>query len=227
MVNPKVLELLRKYSDERDPTGFVNVNTPNTANQEKLENYGHELHMKFRAVLAELEHDASLLKMRNFDPEMLKLLVGIWRHLEKLFVGMNQEQPLKTAHQIVQILNDRHTKAVIDNLIFLAEHHVKSTNVNYTPSKFLRNPELRGLKLLLELKKTAENAPGSIAPVVAPEVIRQTVQETWRPPSSQSMQAVEIPKLPPLRNVTPIPAPMLVNQPESPDAKRNQQEQGI
>jgi len=226
MVNPKVLELLRKYSDKRDPTSFKDTNAPATTDQERLENYGHELHMKFRAVLAELEHDASLLKMRKFDSEMLKLLVEIWRHLEKLFAAMNAAQPIKTAHQIVQFLNDRHTRAVIDNLIFLSEHHVKSTNVNYAPSKFLRNPEVKGLKLLLELKKTAENAPGSIAPNVAPEAIRQTVQETWRPPSSQSMQAVEIPQLLPLRNVTPIPSPMPVNQSDSPDAKR-QQEQDV
>ena len=223
MVNPKVLDILRKYADERNPTGFVDVNTPASADQEKLKNYGHELHMKFRAVLAELEHDTSILKMRNFDPDMLQLLVGIWRHLEKFFVTMSPKNPLPTAHQIVQLLNDKHTKAVIDNLIFLSEHHVKSTNVGFTPASFLSNPKIKGLKLLLQLKKTAENAPGSIAPTVAPA----TLQETWRPPPSTSMEAVEIPKLPPLANITPIPPalPLMPSTaPESPEAKKKQQE---
>lgn len=201
MVNPKVLNILRKYADKRDPTSFKDNSTPATIDHEKLEKYGYELHMKFRAVLAELEHDISLLKLRKFDPDMLKLLAGIWHHLEKIFVTFNTENPIPTAHQIVQLLNDRHTKAVIDNLIFLSEHHVQSTNVQYLPSKFMTNPEVRGLKLLLQLKKTAENAPGSVAPPVAPT----TLQETWRPPSSSSMESVNIPQLPPLRSVTPLP----------------------
>jgi len=204
MVNPKVLEILRKYSDERDPTAPQDISIT-SADSWKLEKFSHEFRLKLRAVLAELEHNLGLLKLRAFDKDMLKLLFGVWRHLENLYLNFDQHDPYQTARQIVQYLNDKHTKSVIDNLIFLTEHHVKTTNVkDFTPSKTFVNPEVRGLKLLLQLGKFAEEALRQPLP--------SSVQQTWRPPSTQSMKAIQVPVLPPISSVP--------TSPEVPEAKK-------
>jgi hypothetical protein len=197
MVNPKVLELFRKYADEHDSMPLKNVNI-SSIEDEKINKISHELHLKLKTVLVELEHDTSILKMRGFDQDMLKLFTEVWRHLENIYFRFSQFNPHQTARQIVEYLNDKHTKSVINNLIFLTEHHVKTTNVpGFIPGKALINPEIKGLKLLLQLEKFAE------------EILRQPTlspsQPTWRPPSTQSMQAVKIPKLPPLKTITPLP----------------------
>ena len=186
MINHKVLELLNKYAE-------VEV-SPATSDKREVENFAHELHLKLQAVMADMEHDISVLKMRQFDPDMLRLYTDIWQRLGHISLNFKSYDPYQAAREIVNYVNNKHTKSVIDNLIFLTEHHVKNTNVDFTPNKLLKHPEVRGLKLLLQLSEFANNKLQEPTPA--------QFQETFRPPAKINMPVIQ---MPPLKNISPLP----------------------
>jgi hypothetical protein len=186
MLNTKVLDILRKYADEQSPSTMV---LPETSQKEKFDKLEHELQLKTRTVLTDLEYDINLLKMRNFDQEMWKLLTTIWRNLEDIYLNIEKDGLFDASQQIVDYLRSKNTKAVIANLIFLADHHIKSTNVDFVPNKFMMHPKIRGISLLNHLADFAE----SILRQAAPSTLQSTVR-----PSKTNMPAV---KLPPSPNV--------------------------
>lgn len=184
MPSPKVLEILRKYAAQ--PAGPTDP-TPDLQTKSPAE-LAYELQMKTRVVAAELEHDIGLLKTRGFDREMWKLMMGVWNKVEEISKNIKDYAPLESARQILSYVRDKHTRAIIDNLIFLSEHHIKNTNVDFIPSKNVIHPEVKGLPMLNHLANFAE------------QMLKQSPQDlkvTWKPPMpSGNVTMVNIPPSP-------------------------------
>lgn len=205
MTSPKVLQIMKKYADEgNQPTVMLEQSEGRFTHQRKrLEEFAHHLQTKLRVVLTEMEHDISVLKMRGFDKNMWKLLVEVWQHLEGIYKSFHQDRPYETANKIVNYLNDRNTRAIIENLDFLGQHHVKKTNVDFAPTPNFINPEIRSLKLLMTLSSYLENyvkenplveKPKSpfMNPIITPMPPKPEIP-TWRPPEAQVATPVIIP----------------------------------
>ena len=216
MPKSKLMQLLVKYADEKGtalPPGNIH---PVSQKAEKDEDFYYDLQMMLRATINELEGDVSILKSRKFDPEMHKLLVSVWRRLEDFYKMLKPSDPWRAAREALSYLENRHNKSVIENLDFLATHHVSKTNVDFTPNKFMVNPEVRSLKLLHKLEQFLKEKIQESTPAAS-------LQSTVRPPSKMNMPAVRIPILPPINVETPFPS----TAPESPESKKRMKEEEV
>jgi len=180
---------MQKYADDVKSPETMIASPENIAREQQKANFAHELQMKMRAVMAEIGHDINVLKERGFDKEMQKLLVEVYNQVQNVFKTFTEKNPFETARQLSAYVNNRHTKAIISNLEFLSEHHIKKTNVSYAPSKWMQNPEARGLRLLLDLTDYVSDQLKTQDP--------QNAVPTYRPPSKPDLPAIpNIPEAP-------------------------------
>jgi hypothetical protein len=188
MKSSKVLQLIKKYADE--PAGTVMFEQSENRfkhQRQRLTEFSHSFHTRMRVLIAEIEYDIGILKDRGFDKDMRMLMTQIWVQLVEIFKAFKQDEPYKSAAKIIQYVRAKSTRSIIDNLEFLAKHHVEKTNVDFGPSKVLVHPEIRGLTLLTSLtdyleKYIKENPLLSKDPVITPMPPRQDAA-TWRPPA--------------------------------------------
>lgn len=175
--------LLQKYA-EQPPTALVAPENNIHVQSEQLRMFSEHLQIKLRVLISEMEHDISTLKHRGFDKEMWKMLTGVWMHLVGINQGLTREGPLVAAKKLVDYVRDRGTRAVIDNLDFLAKHHLKKTDVDFTPNQIMVHPEIRSLTLLTSLVDYLENYLRSqeMEDKPATPVTPTTTTPTWRPP---------------------------------------------
>jgi hypothetical protein len=196
MTSPKVLQLMKKYADEgNQPTVMLEQSEGRFTHQrKKLEEFSHHLQTKLRVVISEMEHDISVLKMRDFDKNMWKLLVGVWQHLESIYKTFHQDRPYDTAKKIIDYTNDRNTRAIIENLDFLGKDHVKKTNVDFAPTPNFINPEIRSLKLLLTLSNYVENyiKENPLMEKVKNPMLPRAEMPTWQPPATPQPNVPEV-----------------------------------
>lgn len=200
MTSPKIAQLMEKYADEgNQPTVVFEQSEGRFTHQRKrLEEFSHKLHTKLGVIVNEMEHDIGVLKMRDFNKEMWRLLVQVWQHLEGIYKTFKQDKPYETANKIISYLNDRNTRAVIENLDFLGQDHLKKTNVSFTPAPNFINPEIRSLKLLVNFSKYLENylkenplIEKTKSPFITPMPPKPEIP-TWRPPAVEPATPVVI-----------------------------------
>jgi len=207
------MQLLIKSAIEEHLTPVLAPEDDPFTFQRKREELGYELQMKLRMILAELEHELGLLKTREFDPEMLKLYNEVRHRLETIARTMNVANPIKTAREIVLYLDNRHTKAVLENLDFLAEHHLEKTKVPFQSGGLLVHPKVRSFKLIPQLLQFAKEFLTEQSP--------QSMQETVRP-SKGNIIPVTLPGPPAVPSFATPPAP---TAPESPEAKKKMEKE--
>lgn len=158
MTNLKVLQLADKFAD----TVNQDVNEQFQRQRGRLQQFSHDLQMKLRILLGEMEGDIRVLKERNFDKKILKIMIKIWSDVLSIAKELNKEKPYPTAERLIAYIQNKRTRSLIENLDFLTEHYIKSTNVDFKPGGFVQHPEIRSLKLLKALahhldKYLAEN----------------------------------------------------------------------
>lgn len=212
MPKSKFFQLLAKFAADQETLALPEGDDPISFGK-RQEDLGYDLQMKTRLVISEMEHELGLLQQRGFDPEMLKLFSGVRHKLETIYKQSRPQDPVKTARDLIFYLDDRHTKAILSNLEFLAKHHLEKTNVSFKPNPLMVQPKIRGFSLIPKLEELARE-------VLSVTVKPSELQPTFRPPSRQNTPAVVIPgpaKLP----TTPLPP----TKPESPEAKRLKEEE--
>jgi hypothetical protein len=195
MTTPKVQQLIEKYSAGAPltpmtsmPTSLLEQSEGRFKHQQKrMTEFAHSFQTKLRVVIAEMEHDIGTLRDRKFDRNMQKMMIQIWENLVNIYRSFHQDRPYEAASKLVGYVHEKQTKDVINNLDFLAKHHVKKTNIDFAPMSVLEHPEIRSLTLLTSLAAYLENymkenpllektkpIPISYPPNTTP---------TWRPPA--------------------------------------------
>ena len=61
------------------------------------------------------------------------------------------------AEKLIRYILNKPNASVIDNLIFLTQHHIDKTNVNFSKSQYLQHPQSNALNNLKALALYAKN----------------------------------------------------------------------
>jgi hypothetical protein len=165
MTNVTILRLLDKYADEAGTVLLEKSDARFKHQRHRLAEFAHQLFSRFRLILAEIEGDLVVLRERQFDPDMQKILIKVWRELEQIFKGFNQDKPYLVAQKLVEYVKSRSTRSILDNLDFLAKHHLQQTSEDISPSF---QPQIRSITLLLNLAEHVEKyiAEHPLLPIV-------------------------------------------------------------
>lgn len=154
MMGLRILQLLEKYADGTANTALLENSGARFQHQrERLAEFAHQTYTRFRLILSELEGDALVLRERDFNPNMQKMLVKVWQDLQQILKSFNTVSPYTVAQKIVEYVNSRSTRSILDNLDFLAKNHLEQTNKNL-PKDFL--PKIRSIPLLINLANHLE-----------------------------------------------------------------------
>lgn len=181
MKNQKLLDAIDKFAAMMDlpPTKVspgsqlpgVNDNEQFAQQRERLAQFYEHFTSSLRRIRNELESEIGTLRMRNFDPKMWKLLVKVFQTVVEIYRETNPEKPYIAAEKLVHYVLDRQTAMYIDNLDFLAKHHLKETNVDFKASPVLGHPQMRSLDALKalahELRQFMERYP-LVKPLTTP-----------------------------------------------------------
>lgn len=184
----KVLKMAENFlALAEDPTETVVLAPPVNEYQEqrnRLAKFEEALEKKLRLVIAEMGNDLSTLRFRNFDPKTFKIFGNIYQTLIDIMKSIDPQKPYIAAEKLVRLVSERSTRIILENLDYIAKHHVETTNVDFRPSSRLKHPEIRSIDALrtlaADLKKFMDehpliNPPGQSAPPAArlPETVKE------------------------------------------------------
>lgn len=144
--NEKVFKLIEKFvvlAEQEAPT-----NMKYQAQREKLAQFYDYFTGNLRAITNELGGDIVVLRERKFNSKMLKMMSDVYQDLIELGKSISSEKPYDAAEKLVNYVLNKPTGPVIDNLDFLAKHHLKTTNVDFLEDKMLKHPQIRSLDKL-------------------------------------------------------------------------------
>lgn len=143
--------MIEKFADLTNE--FVKTPVPNQFQEQRqrLDHFYEQFSTKLRHIRNEMGGELGTLKSREFDHKMFKLFADVYSNVIDLYKAISPEKPYIAAEKLVHYVLDRPSSLYIDNLDFLAKHHLKQTNVDFKPSKVMVHPEIRSLDKLKEL----------------------------------------------------------------------------
>jgi hypothetical protein len=116
-----------------------------------LDKFYEQLHDSLRAITGELGGEIVVLRERQLDAKMMKMLIKVYQELHAIIRELNREKPYDGAKKLVQLVLEKPSSSIIDNLDFLAKQHLLLTNVDFTAGPMLQHPEMRSLDRLKAL----------------------------------------------------------------------------
>lgn len=178
----KVFEMLEKFTALAAYQAPVNVEYQNQ--RDRLAKFYEHFHGKLRAIINGLDGEIRILKERKFDNKMMKLLVKVHQDLLSIYKETDKDNPYLAATKLVHYVLEGPNKHIIDNLDFLAKHHLQQTNVDFMSGKILQNPQILTLATVKELAEHLKNFMAQHpmiqppAPLVsAPVTLEQNLQD--------------------------------------------------
>lgn len=160
--------------------------------RERLEHFSHDLLLRLRMLISEMEGDLKVLKIKNLDKKVWKIFAKLWGQLIEIAKHLDSGKSYQSAQAVIDLVKTRPHKAIVENLEFLIQHHLKQTEVNFEPGPLLQPVQVRSLKLLKALADYLEkyiqdnpllNYPGSNPP--PPLEIQEPQEEKVAPPGSE------------------------------------------
>lgn len=163
MTNPKVsalLALANKLSKKIADDDTIISEEKNNANKqfqyqrEMLQKFSDVFSRKLRAIISQLESEMGTLKLRKFDPNMLRLMAKVKGSLEEIYMSIKEVKPYPAAYRLIEYITQRNQgRDIINNLEFLATHHLDSTRpeVMSPLSSGLKHATIQSFKELREL----------------------------------------------------------------------------
>lgn len=149
----KVFEMLEKFTtlaaQETVYQSPVNIEFQNQ--RDRLTKFYGNFQSKLRAIISEIDGEIRILRERKFDDKMMKLLLKFHQDLISIYKEIDQDNPYPAAEKLVYYVLESPNKHIINNLDFLAKHHLQQTNVSFMAGKILQHPEIRGLAAVKEL----------------------------------------------------------------------------
>lgn len=147
MPSKTVRRLFKKFAD----TSAQDRDEQFRLQRERLEQFYHDLHMKLKVLLNEMEGDISVLKERKFPHDLLKSFVKVWYQLIEINKSLKPNNPYTAAEELIKYVTQKPHRAIIDNLDFLVQNHMKKTEIDFQTGPLLRQAQVRSLVLLKEL----------------------------------------------------------------------------
>ncbi|CAM6004262.1 unnamed protein product [Sphagnum balticum] len=152
MSRHQVQQLAEKFAN----TVLLDTNQKFKRQRIRLEQFAYDLRLKLGMLVREMEHDIGLLRERGFPKDMYKIYVKLWNDVISIYKKIDMEKPYSSAEEFLAYAKNKHVKDVVDNLDFLAEDHLKKTNVEFKSGPTLEQPQLKSLKLFKNLAQHLE-----------------------------------------------------------------------
>jgi hypothetical protein len=180
MIGPytqQLIALAEELSNKMDNTFITPSARPNFNVQfEAQRQFGRQFFDKLRKVYGELMGDLLTLKERNFDPKMYSLANKVKSEVEKIMKRISENNPHKAGWDLVHYVLEKPNRDIIDNLEFLAKHHLGVTHsevagkFNILPTtKYAEINSFRHLKeLATEIREYMEQFPPMPVPTSTP-----------------------------------------------------------
>ena len=105
----------------------ANYNQQFHAQREMLVRFYDFFHRHLAHILSQMDSDIGTLRARGFDSNMRRLFGQVYKRLEEIYKKIDTNKPYPAAQELVDYVGDRHHRSIIDNLEFLAQHHLKAT----------------------------------------------------------------------------------------------------
>jgi len=150
------IKLIEKYSSEEGTVSLEQSKSRFSHQRHRLAEFAHILKTRLGIVIKEMEGDLFVLKERQFDQKVYEMLLKIWNEIIKISKVFHAEKPYTTAEQLINYVNSKNTRNIIDNLNFLAKHHLKQTNIKSNLLPVMGHPQFKSLDLLLNLVEYAD-----------------------------------------------------------------------
>jgi len=147
--NHKVLQLAEKFAILAEHTSFLPANDPILAHENKLIKFQEHMIRKLHVIISELGGEILVLKDRQFNPEMTKLLYQLYQQLITIYNDIHESTPYVGAQELIDYVAKQ--RAIIDNLDFLIKDHLNKTNDHFQTGKLLQHPQMKSLHALPEL----------------------------------------------------------------------------
>jgi hypothetical protein len=137
---------------------------------ENQREFGRNLYRKIRTLRGELDGDLFTLRARGFDPNIWRLAAKVKGELEKILTTIKENNPHAGGQQFVEFVLNKPYSSIIDNLDFLAQHHLNKTKDELGTIPSIGKPvevnSFRRLKeLALETKAHMEQNPPLPIPI--------------------------------------------------------------
>lgn len=146
----KILDMAEKFVSLADE-GTSPDNEKYQEQRNRLSKFYDHFTRQLRIIINEMGGDLFMLKERKFDPKMFSLFAKTYQELITINKSIQEDKPYRAAEKLVQYVFDRPTKMILDNLDFLAKHHLKVTNEDFVTSDRLQHPQIRSIEALNEL----------------------------------------------------------------------------
>ncbi len=156
MASYNLSKLLAKYADERGITSFLNDNARFQYQRRHLAEFSRQFKSRLQIILAEMEGELFTLKEKKFDRSAWRELGKLWNHLGNIARQFNEEKPYLAASELVEFVHSRPTLIAMENIQFLANHHLEKTKESLPNIPGFQHPQIRSLKLLKSLAEHAD-----------------------------------------------------------------------
>ena len=173
----KILEMAERFVTLADE-GTNQGKTPNVVYQEqrdRLSKFHDHLKRQLRIIISEMEGDLWMLRQRKFEPKLFKTMSNVREELITIFKSIQEDKPYRAAEKLVFYATNRSTKMILDNLDFLAKHHLQVTNEDFTPSARVQQPQIHSFDalnaLVSQLKEFMIKHPLIVPPGAAPSEV--------------------------------------------------------
>jgi hypothetical protein len=163
------------YMPPKNPidTGFENQ-------RQKLAKFHEHFKRRLTTIIGELAGDIWTLKERQFDRKLFGLLGQVYHDLIQISQKSDLDKPYATAEELIRYVTERPSGPIIDNLDYLAKHHIEQTNVDFGGGKTLIHPTMHSLddlkKLVVQLETFMAQNPllttQESAPIPNPSIER-------------------------------------------------------
>lgn len=156
----KVLDLAQKFATTTYQTTTLPEDLKFQAQRELIADFYQSLYHKLSVIISQLGGEFFVLKERKFDHKMLKLLAKVHHDLATFLQNIDSARPYVMAEKLIQYVLNKPNGPVLDNLDFLAKHHIAQTNETFEAGPILSHPKMHSFS---ELKTFAKQLQTFIA----------------------------------------------------------------
>jgi hypothetical protein len=131
--------------------------------KDRLEEFYYDTTGALKNIVNELAGDLFILKEKGFNPELRQLLIKIYQQIIDLYKDIDPRDPYPGTLNLINWANAKQNKAILENLEFLIENHLKKHEVSFYGKDNLKQPKVFSIskfcQLIPKLKKYIQDNP--------------------------------------------------------------------
>lgn len=113
--------------------------------RERLEEFYSKIRGKLRALTNEMDGDLFTLKHKGLDKGSFALFARIRDDIRTLANKIDSKKPYPGVQAFINYVTSEETEGMIEDLNFLIQLHLKRNEVDFAPSKSLKQAEVNSL----------------------------------------------------------------------------------